>query len=268
MRAELPDRGATHREATDEETVVVDIVALASMGVGLPEVDLARELVGAAVTTVKMKHQAIGRRDLADVCSAVFKEGEFAQGFSAAVTPEVETRERTRIVIRDDHTVGLDGPIDLRTVAAYDQTRLTRPRGLALQERSRARLAFGDKVVSDLEFSLVEILVIFAGPIRRLVEDFQVGQEFLETWVLRLSLGGGVDGCTQFGQLLVQRHLVGFRQGHGLVGRRDRTDSCRDIVLRAIGQNHGGKKGKEQEGAHSGINNRRPWAGLSGVSKV
>ena len=65
--------------------------------------------------------------------------------------------------------------------------------------------------MGGLEFALVEILVVFTGPIHRLVENLDVGQEFLETRILRLGLGGGVDGRTQFGKLLGQRHLVGLR---------------------------------------------------------
>ena len=65
--------------------------------------------------------------------------------------------------------------------------------------------------MGGLEFALVEILVVLARPIDRLVEDLDVGQVFLEAWVLRLSLGGGVDSQTKFSELLGQRHLVGLR---------------------------------------------------------
>ena len=104
--------------------------------------------------------------------------------------------------------------------------------------------------MGGLEFALVEILVVLAGPIDRLVEDLDVSQELLEARILRLGLRGGVDGRTEFSELLGQRHLVGFGQSQGLIGRRDRSDGGRDIILRAIGQNRGGKKGKEQERAH------------------
>ena len=104
--------------------------------------------------------------------------------------------------------------------------------------------------MGGLEFALVEILVVLAGPIDRLVEDLDVSQELLEARVLRLSLGSGVNGRTKFSELLGQRHLVGLRQGHGLIGRRDWSDGCRDIVFRTVGQDRGGEKGKQQEGAH------------------
>ena len=65
--------------------------------------------------------------------------------------------------------------------------------------------------MGGLKFALVEILVVLAGPIDRLVEDFDISQKLLEARVLRLSLRGGVNGRSQFGELLGQRHLVGLR---------------------------------------------------------
>ena len=53
--AELPDGRAAHGEATDEQAIVVDIVALTGVGVGLPEVDFAGHLVGAAITAIEME---------------------------------------------------------------------------------------------------------------------------------------------------------------------------------------------------------------------
>ena len=89
VSAELPDSRATHGEAADEQAVIVDVVALAGVCIGLPKIDFAGHLVGAAVTTVKMEHQAVGGWNLADVLPAVAEEREFAQGLAAAMAPEI-----------------------------------------------------------------------------------------------------------------------------------------------------------------------------------
>ena len=90
---ELPDSRATHGKAADEQAVVVDVVALTGVRVGLPEVDLAGHLVGAAVTAVKMEYQTVVGRELADVLPAIAEEREFAQGLTTAMAPEVEAHE-------------------------------------------------------------------------------------------------------------------------------------------------------------------------------
>ena len=194
MGAELPDRRAAHGETTDEESVVVDVVALAGMGVRLPEVDLTGHLVGAAVTAVEMEHQAVVRRELTDILAAVAEEGEFGQSLAATVAPEVEAHQRTRIVVRDDHAVRLDRAVDLRLVATDDQAGLAGPRGLTFEERGGTGLALDDQIVGGLEFALIEILIVATRPVDGLVEDLDVRQELLEARILRLSLGGGVDG--------------------------------------------------------------------------
>ncbi len=106
--------------------------------------------------------------------------------------------------------------------------------------------------MGGLEFTLVEIFIVATGPIDRLVEDLDVGQELLEAWVLRLCLRRSINGDTEFGQLLGQGNLIDLRQGHRLVGRRDWPDSRRDVIFRAVGQCGRGKKRKKQEGAHVG----------------
>ena len=88
-------------------------------------------------------------------------------------------------------------------------------------------------------------------PDRLMVEDLDVGQEFLETRVLSLGLGGGVDGRTKLGELLGECDLLRLGQCHGLVGRRDRADGGREVVLGSVGQGRDSNKGKKQERTHA-----------------
>ena len=110
--------------------------------------------------------------------------------------------------------------------------------------------------MSGLEFCLIEKLVILRRPVDGLMVDLKVSEELLKARILRLGFGRGVDGDAKFGELFDQGSLFSFWQGHGLVGRRNRPDGCRDVILRAIGQNRNGKKRKKQEGAHVGYKNK------------
>jgi hypothetical protein len=69
--------------------------------------------------------------------------------------------------------------------------------------------------------------------------------------ILRLSLRGGVDGRAKRGEFLGERDLLRLRQGHGLVGRRDRSHGGREVVLGTVGQGDRGKERKEQEVTHA-----------------
>lgn len=88
MGAELPDGCATHAETADEQAVVIEGVGLAGMLVGLPEVDFAGELVGAAVTAVGMQDVAVVGRNLADGLPAILQEVQLAQVLAPAVAPK------------------------------------------------------------------------------------------------------------------------------------------------------------------------------------
>ena len=71
MGTELPDRGATHAETANEETVVVDGIGLTGVLIRFPEVNFTGELIGAAIAAVRMQDETVGRRNLAHALAAV-----------------------------------------------------------------------------------------------------------------------------------------------------------------------------------------------------
>ena len=90
----------------------------------LEEVDLAGELVGVAVSPVRMQDEGVGRGELAGRLLPAVDEAELAQVLAAAVAPDVQPEWMRRIGpvrLRHDQAVRLDGAVDLRDVAAHHQ---------------------------------------------------------------------------------------------------------------------------------------------------
>src|SRR5690606_17401251 len=130
-------------ETAHHDAVLVDRIKLAGMIQGFEQVDLAGELVGAAVAAVGVQDEGAGGGDLAGLLAALVEEGQFAEGFAAAVAPDIEAGGRTAVALRHDHAVGLHRAVDLRAVAAHDEALLGGPGRAALLELGGAFEALG-----------------------------------------------------------------------------------------------------------------------------
>ena len=181
MHGKLPGGGPAHREAPHHQAVGIDAVVLANGIQRLEAVDFAGELVGAAITSIQMQDDRVWRRELPGAAETTLHKGEFAQGFSPAVTPEIKPVlfGSLEVVARGDHqAVRLDRAIDLGKVATDDLTGLAQPGRLALFER----LGPGDAEFDLLERSRhlrlgVVDFVITQGIMHRLVKHDDVGKQ-------------------------------------------------------------------------------------------
>ena len=239
MGTELPDRGATHAETANEETVIVDGIRLTGVLIRFPEVDFTGELVGATIAAIGMQDETVSRGNLADALAAVLEETQLTQGLATAMAPEVEAQRRADIGLRHDHAVRLNRTVNARAVGTDDGAFLRGPRSFPFSEGGGAGLTFGDEFMGGLKFGILEKLIIADRPIDGLVEDLDVGQELGQTRVLRLGLSRVIDGHAQFNDALLDGLLVGLR--HGDAGRRDRANGLGHVILGPISEDDGGE---------------------------
>ncbi len=87
VHGQLPAGGAAHAEAADHHAVFVDGIALADIGHGLEGIDLAGELVGAAVATVEVQYESVLGREFARAGHALAEEAELAKLLPTSVGP-------------------------------------------------------------------------------------------------------------------------------------------------------------------------------------
>jgi len=115
MHREVPGGSAAHREATDRDPILVDLVARLDVGESLEGIDLARELGGVAVAAVGMQDEGVLGRELAGVFAVVVEKVDLAQQLASTVKPDVEpVAERPLGLPRIGHdkAVGLDRAVD------------------------------------------------------------------------------------------------------------------------------------------------------------
>ena len=217
MRAEMPRRRATHAEAADQNTILVDRVLAFHRFERFEKIDFAGQLAGVAVAAVEVQHDRVRRREFARIPLAVVQEIDFAQRFSAAVEPCVEApamRRVRRIGSGDYQPVGLHGAVDLRHIAAHDQARRARPGRRAVKQRVGALLALTEQVFGMRDIGGLEEFAILQPVANSLVEDLDVGSQGI---VVNLP-----DTLSQTLQAGLELGAVG--RGNGNAGRRNRLD--------------------------------------------
>jgi len=203
----MPCGCAAHGETADTNAIFVDGIMFANVFEGFEGVDLADKFVGVAETTVWMQDESVRRGKFAAIVFAVSDETEFAEFGIATVIPEVEAMLMVGRRIergRDDKTVGLDGAIDFRFVAANDKAGGGVPRRLAVVERASAGVAFVE------EFSGSRKIV--CGVENVVVEGVADGVEVdLDVWEEILEVGLGLDRFLEIVDFEAESGDAGFQ---------------------------------------------------------
>jgi len=132
------------------------------------------------------------------------EEGQLGAFFTAAQQPDQQPVGGVVTPVRRDHqTVGLDGIVEFRAIAAQNEPGGLQPWRLAATQMGITFAALAEQVVGDRDFPLGKELVVAEGPVDGLVEDFDVRQEsgevgsegeFASEVVDRLPQGVGAGG--------------------------------------------------------------------------
>src|SRR5258708_5766752 len=153
VRGEVPDTAAAHRKTGDGDAQGIDIVACAGGGERLEDVDFAGELRGVAEATIGNDAEGVFRDDLRRAGLALGEGGELGAFLAATEEPDHEGRGLRRIeAVGDEKPVGLHGAIELRSIAADDQTRRVEPGCLLLAQQADSRATFAQKMSGKLDF--------------------------------------------------------------------------------------------------------------------
>ncbi len=250
MRGQLPAGRPAHREAADDATGLVNGIACFDAGQRLQAVDLAGELVGAAVAAIQVQNDGVGGDELAGRFFPAIHKGQFRQLFASAMAPDVEPMLAGQAGLerrRHHQAVRLHRAIDLRDVAAHDQPGLRRPGRLALAQRAGPVGALLEQVASHRYLLEVVELIVGQGVANRVVVDLDVRKEIDQA---SLALEGGaqsvaaqtVDFLAQSLDALLQLIAVGL-------GNLDTDGRHRvDLVGGAVGSEQRNQGEPEQEG--------------------
>src|SRR5258706_2698464 len=112
----MPARRAAHRESSDDDSILVDRIALLDALQRLEEIHLARELARVAEAAVEMTNDRVGGAELAGGFQPALEEPELGERLVAPVQPEVQTMLVVAAGLvgrRDNQAVRLEGPVDL-----------------------------------------------------------------------------------------------------------------------------------------------------------
>ena len=185
MGTELPGRRSTHRESTNADPIVVDLVLLLGGVESLQNVDLARESEGVAEAAVRMENDRVGRGEDAKLMLALVDEVDLAEGLATAVEPEVEpvaVRGQGRVGGGHDQAVRLDRAVDLGDVTANDQAGAGGPGGVAVVEILGPGFPLFELSLGLGDLLGIEELLIFECVVNRLVERSEYRAKGRRPW--------------------------------------------------------------------------------------